>query len=257
MNLKKIQHPIFANKKISYGFFTRLGGVSKEPYNSLNCSFKNQDNELNVFHNIDIVKKNLNLREIVKLDQVHSSKVILIKDHNDISDFYKVDGIVTKTPGIGLSILGADCAPILFYDKIEKIVGACHAGWRGAVNDIVEKTVCKMESIGAKRYQISAIIGPAIQRNSYEIGQEVADTIRRCSFFSNTISILSHKTNDKYLFDLPLFLQQSLKNANILEIGNVDLDTYTNPHLFFSHRRSFHKNMNETGRHISVIGILE
>ena len=257
MYLKKIQHPILTCEKINYGFFSRLGGFSTKPYKSLNCSFNNNDNKNNVIKNINIVKEDLNLKKIIKLNQIHSSEVVIIEKLNVISDFYNVDSIVTKIPGIGLSILGADCAPILFYDKIEKIIAACHAGWRGAVDNIVEKTIHKMESIGAKRNQISAIIGPAIQKNSYEIGQEVADIIENCSFFSNNIPILSHKINDKYLFDLPLFLQQSLKNAKIADIGNVGLDTYTNPHLFFSHRRSSHKNMNETGRQISVIGILE
>ena len=257
MHLKKIQHPILTCEKISYGFFSRLGGFSTKPYKSLNCSFNNNDNKNNVIKNINIVKEDLNLKKIIKLNQIHSSEVVIIEKLNDISDFYNVDSIVTKIPGIGLSILGADCAPILFYDKIEKIIAACHAGWRGAVDNIVEKTIHKMESIGAKRNQISAVIGPAIQKNSYEIGQEVADIIKNCSFFSNKIPILSHKINDKYLFNLPLFLQQCLKNAEIINIGNVELDTYTNPHLFFSHRRSSHKNMNETGRQISVIGILE
>ena len=257
MHLKKIQHPILTCEKISYGFFSRLGGFSSKPYKSLNCSFNNNDVRSNVIKNIDLVKNNLNLKKIIKLNQIHSSEVVIIKKIDDISDFYNVDGIVTKIPGIGLSILGADCAPILFYDKIEKIIGACHAGWRGAVENVVEQTIHKMESIGAKRNQILAIIGPAIQKNSYEIGQEVADIIRSCSFFSNNIPILSHKIDDKYLFDLPLFLQQCLKNAEIINIGNVELDTYTNPHLFFSHRRSSHKNTNKTGRQISVIGILE
>ena len=257
MHLKKIQHPILTCEKISYGFFSRLGGFSTKPYKSLNCSFNNNDNKNNVIKNINIVKEDLNLKKIIKLNQIHSSEVVIIEKLNDISDFYNVDSIVTKIPGIGLSILGADCAPILFYDKIEKIIAACHAGWRGAVDNIVEKTIHKMESIGAKRNQISAVIGPAIQKNSYEIGQEVADIIQNCSFFSNKIPILSYKINDKFLFNLPLFLQQCLKNSEIINIGNVELDTYTNPHLFFSHRRSSHKNMNETGRQISVIGILE
>ena len=257
MHLKKIQHPILTCEKISYGFFSRLGGFSTKPYKSLNCSFNNNDNKNNVIKNINIVKEDLNLKKIIKLNQIHSSEVVIIERLNNISDFYNVDSIVTKIPSIGLSILGADCAPILFYDKIEKIIAACHAGWRGAVDNIVEKTIQKMESMVAKRNQISAVIGPAIQKKSYEIGQEVVDIIQNCSFFSNKIPILSHEINDKYLFNLPLFLQQCLKNAEIVNIGNVELDTYTNPHLFFSHRRSSHKNMNETGRQISVIGILE
>jgi len=158
-----------------------------------------------------------------------------------------------------LSILGADCAPILFYDQKSKTIGACHAGWRGAINNIIEATISKMEAIGALRSRITAIIGPAIQKNSYEIEEDVAKMVRSCSFFKENETILSHNKPNKYLFDLPLLLKQSLKSAMIQNIGDVKIDTYKNNDLFFSHRRSTHKNLKyiqKTGRQISVIGIL-
>jgi len=259
MNLKKIQHPMLRNNEITYGFFTRSGGVSQKPYKSLNCSFNNEDNKLNVNNNIEIVRQNLNLNKIIKLNQIHSSKVITVESHNKIYDFKKADGIVTNLSGIGLSILGADCAPILFYDQKSKTIGACHAGWRGAINNIIEATISKMEAIGALRSRITAIIGPAIQKNSYEIEEDVAKMVRSCSFFKENETILSHNKPNKYLFDLPLLLKQSLKSAMIQNIGDVKIDTYKNNDLFFSHRRSTHKNLKyiqKTGRQISVIGIL-
>ena len=259
MSLKKIQHPMLRNSEITYGFFTRSGGVSQKPYKSLNCGFNNKDSKLNVNNNIEIVRQNLNLNKVIKLDQIHSSKVITIENHNKIYDFKKADGIVTNLSGIGLSILGADCAPILFYDKKSKTIGACHAGWRGAVNNIIEATISKMEAIGALRSQITAIIGPTIQKNSYEIEEDVARIIKSCSFFKENEFILSHNKPNKYLFDLPLLLKQSLKSAMIRNIGDVKIDTYKNDDLFFSHRRSTHKNLEhrqETGRQISVIGLL-
>ena len=259
MSLKKILHPMLTNNEITYGFFTRSGGVSKKPYKSLNCGFNNEDNKLNVKNNIEIVRQNLNLSKIIKLNQIHSSKVIIIDNYNKIYDFKQADGIVTNLSGIGLSILGADCAPILFYDEKSKTIGACHAGWRGAVNNIIESTISKMETIGALRGRIIAIIGPTIQKDSYEIGEDVAKIIQSCTFFDKSQLILSHNKPNKYLFDLPMLLKQCLKNAMVHNIGDVKMDTYENDDLFFSHRRSIHKNLKQetkTGRQISVIGIL-
>ena len=257
MTLKKIQHPMLKCNKLTYGFFTRSGGVSIEPYKSLNCGFNNEDNKINVKKNIEIVRQNLNLNKIIKLDQVHSSKVITIDNYNEIYDFKKADGMVTNLSGIGLSIIGADCAPILFYDENSKTIGACHAGWRGATNNIIEATVSKMEAIGALRSRIVAIIGPAIQKDSYEIEEDVANIIQSCTFFDKKETILSKKKLNKYLFDLPLLLKICLKSARINSIGDVKMDTYNNEALFFSHRRVSHKNLTEvkkTGRQISVIG---
>ena len=260
MTLHKIQHPSLKNQDINYGFFTRNSGVSKYPFNSLNCSFNVNDKENDVKKNIKLVCQELKLKKLVKLNQIHSSEVIIIDNHNIHNSILNGDGLVTNLKGIGLSILGADCAPILFYDNMSKTIGACHAGWRGAVGDIVENTIISMENIGADRHNIIAIIGPTIQKQSYEIKENVAKIVKDSFFFKQNHSILYHIKNDRYLFDLPLLLRMSLLSFGINKINDVNIDTYEKNNLFFSHRYSSHKNFPKagiTGRHISVIGILK
>ena len=259
MTIFKIQHPILDDVKITYGFFTRSGGTSKKPFDSLNCSFNSEDFSSTVKNNLELVRKELNLDTIIQLNQVHSSNVITLNNGNKNYNFTDADGLVTNIRGIGLSILGADCAPILFYDKRSEIIGACHAGWRGTINNIVESTIIKMENIGSKRDDILAVIGPAIHKKSYEIKEDVAKIVKRSLFYKENTSILFNKKKNEYLFDLPLLLKESLKLSKIKKIGDVNMDTYTNSNLFFSHRKSTHESTNKkvnTGRQISVIGIL-
>ena len=259
MTIKKILHPKLKCNDISYGFFTRKGGCSKSPYDSLNCSFNVEDNEKDVKKNLILVCNELKLEELIKLNQIHSSKVFVINSKDDQVNNIEADGLVTKLRGIGLSILAADCAPILFYDKNSKIIGACHAGWRGAINGIVGATVDSMESLGAMRNDIVSIIGPTIHKESYEIKNDVAQMIKESEFYKINHSILFHIKEDKYLFDLPLLLKESLKHSKINKIGDVNINTYEKSNLFFSHRKSTHKNFpkeGKTGRHISVIGLI-
>ena len=259
MTILKIQHPILDDARITYGFFTRLGGNSEKPFDTLNCSFNTDDLLKNVKTNLELVRKELNLDKIIQLNQIHSSDVITLNDMSENYNFKMADGLVTNLKGIGLSILGADCAPILFYDNTLKIVAACHAGWRGAVNNIIETTITKMENMGSKRNNITAIIGPTIHKNSYEIKEDVANIIKNSLFYKKNTFILSNKNQNEYLFDLPLLLKESLKLSKIKKIGDVDMDTYTNPNLFFSHRKTSHEGKNQkvkTGRQISVIGIV-
>ena len=259
MPIKKIQHINLENKRLSYGFFTRNGGVSEYPFNSLNCSFNVNDNKNNVKENIRLVSHELRLKKIIKLNQIHSSNVLIINNQNKKRNSLNADGLVTNLTGIGLSILGADCAPILFYDDKSKTIGACHAGWRGAIDNIVEATIISMVKIGASRNNIIAVIGPTIQKQSYEIKDDVAKIVKQSLSFKRNNSILSQMNNNKYLFDLPLLLKESLKISKINKIGDININTYDN-NLFFSHRYSSHQNSSKagmTGRHISVIGILE
>ena len=245
MKIKKIQHSLITDSTISYGFFTRIGGKSVSPYDSLNCGFNSGDDKLNVIKNIEIVRRDLKLSKIIMLNQIHSSNIITIDHNKDNYDFHKADGMVTNLSGLGLSILGADCAPILFYDNISQTIGVCHAGWRGTINNIVEITISKMEAIGAKRKRIIAII---------------AKIIKQFSFYEPSNDILYSIENNKYLFDLPLLLKQSLKYSKIDQVGDTKLDTYQNNDLFFSHRRTTHESdlkESKTGRQISVIGIIK
>lgn len=260
MATDRFLHKLLDDDKIKYGFFTRNGGYSLNPFDSLNCSLGVNDEIDDVNKNINLVCRELYLKKIIKLNQTHSAKVhIVVNKKND--ELIEGDGLVTNLKGIGLSILGADCAPILFYDKVSCTIGACHAGWRGALNNIIESTVSSMETIGAKRKNIISIIGPTIQKRSYEIKEDVAGIIKKNPFYLKNYSILSLVSKGKYLFDLPLLIKESLKYARIEQIGNINVDTYENSNLFFSHRRTTHhqsltKTL-KTGRQISVIGILK
>ena len=259
MTTKKIIHPKLGFNNISYGFFTKKGGYSKSPYDSLNCSFNVGDDEFDVKKNLKLVCNELKLEKLIKLNQIHSSKVFIVNSRDDQVNNLNGDGLVTKLKGIGLSILGADCAPVLFYDNISKIIGACHVGWRGAVNGIIETTVCSMEDLGAKRNNIISIIGPTIHKESYEIKKDVALKVKETEFYKKNHSILFHVKDDKYLFDLPLLIKESLKSSKITNFGDIYINTYKKSNLFFSHRKSCHKNFpkeGKTGRHISVIGLI-
>ena len=259
MTIKKILHPKLEFNDITYGFFTRKGGCSKSPYNSLNCSLNVEDNENDVKKNLLLVCNELKLEKLIKLNQIHSSKVFVVNNKDDQTSDIRADGLVTKLKGIGLSVLGADCAPILFYDKISKIIGACHAGWRGAVNGIIESTITSMENLGSKRNNIISIIGPTIHKESYEIKKDVALIVKETKFYKKNHSILFQVNEDKYLFDLPLLIKESLKFSKINNFGDIYINTYEKSDLFFSHRKSSHKNFpkhGKTGRHISVIGLI-
>ena len=259
MTINKILHPKLKFNDITYGFFTRKGGYSKSPYNSLNCSFNVEDNESDVKKNLILVCNELKLERLIKLNQIHSSKVFVVNSKNEQINNIKADGLVTKLKGIGLSVLGADCAPILFYDKISKIIGVCHAGWRGTINGIIESTITSMENLGAKRNNIISIIGPTIHKESYEIKKDLAIIVKKTQFYKKNQSILFQINDDKYLFDLPLLIKESLKFSKINNFGDVHINTYKKSDLFFSHRKSSHKNFpkqGKTGRHISVIGLI-
>ena len=260
MTINRILHNFLDQNDISYGFFTRNGGVSKSPFNSLNCSLNVSDQKTNIQENLRLVGKELKLDKIVKLNQTHSSKVHTVINSDDHTKIINADGLVTNLRGVGLSILGADCAPILFYDKMSKTIGACHAGWRGAIDNIAEVTIASMESIGATRKNIICIIGPTIQKKSYVIKEDVAQIIKKTPFYKKNSSILLLISKGEYFFDLPLLLKESIKSAKIEKVGDISIDTYKSSNLFFSHRRATHQKINSlplTGRQISVIGLCE
>ena len=260
MTTKKILHPKLEFNDVSYGFFTKIGGYSKSPYASLNCSFNVGDDKCNVKENLKLVCNELKLRRLIRLNQIHSSKVFVVNSKDDLIDDFKGDGLVTKLKGVGLSILGADCAPILFYDKISKIIGACHAGWRGAIRGIIEATINSMEDLGAKRNNVISIIGPTIHKESYEIKKDVALLVKETKFYKRNHSILFQINRDKYLFDLPMLIKENLKYSGINNFGDICMNTYEKSNLFFSHRKSSQKNFpkqGKTGRQISVIGLID
>lgn len=221
------------------------------------------DRELNDRSDLNLKLKALEFRldEVMIVNQVHGKEVILIDNPSKIlptQNLPKADGIVTNLKNLPLGIITADCAPVLFFDNSNNIIGACHAGWRGAKAGIIEETVKQMRLIGA--YQIHAIIGPTIQQYSYEVSQDFYDDFLMTD--KNYLKFFKRHKNDannlpKWLFDLPSFVAEKLMQAKVDDIENLAIDTYTNPAKYFSYRYSCHVNQADQGRNVSVISINE
>jgi YfiH family protein len=203
--------------------------------------------------NQKLLELNFKCSEVLLLNQVHGKEVIIIDDASKIygtQGLPKVDGIVTNLPNVAIGVVTADCGPILFYDNSSKIIGACHAGWKGAKNGIIEATIKAMKSLGSS--EINAIIGPMIQQNSYEISQEYFDDFLLEK--ENNKKFFKEKSEQGlYLFDLPAYVMEKLQEEKISEIENSAIDTYKNEESFFSFRRSAHRQEKDCGRNVSVI----
>jgi len=242
-------------KSIAHGFFTKNGGVSTGVYNSLNCSPSSDDNQDNVFENRRRVMAALNAEDakLYGLHQIHSTKVFAINKTMVNDEFRKGDAMVTNERGVFLSVLGADCTPVLFSNTDGTVVGAAHAGWKGAVTGIVEAVVENMCALGAKREKISACIGPTIHQSSYEVQQDFIDQLNELSNISSDPFL--REDQGKFYFDLPAYLLEQCQQSGIAA-EDVGLDTYALRDEFFSYRRNTHEALTDYGRQISVIGII-
>ena len=252
MTLTSIQSSLLKNFK--HGFFTRQGGASKGIYKGLNCGLGSSDDAKLVLGNRRLIAQNMgaSINNVVSVHQTHSSKAIVCQKKFKIAP--KADALVTNTPGLLLSVLTADCQPIIFADQKNNVIGIAHAGWRGALNGILPSTINKMEFLGAEREQISAVIGPCISKTAYEVGSEFFENFigadeKNKSFFS-----FNSDTN-KYHFDLPSFSLNILKDAKISSAEWTGHCTYSDPQNFFSYRRSCHKQEPDYGRLMSAIMI--
>ncbi len=251
--MQQMESVIFSEKlresgEISHAFFGKKSGSSTGLFSSLNCSKYVGDNEESVKKNLEIVRKNLGASAVVTLNQCHSKICIGIINEKKIESDMKADAIVTNIKGIALGILTADCVPILFYDRTKKIIGAAHAGWRGAFSGVIESTIQKMESFGSCAKDIVVALGPSIDKNSYEIEQEFME-----KFSGNGDCFCI--SNGRMCFDLPKFCRKKLIESGILE-NNIDVlnvDTYTNNDDYFSYRFAKKNLGGICGRQISVI----
>jgi len=241
-------------KKIKHGFFTRLNGFSKKQFESLNCSISNGDNKKLVYKNRFIALKNLqiNKKKLILIKQTHSSKVIRI-NKNNINKKLEADGMLTSLNDVVLGILTADCAPIFIYDKKYKFVCCLHSGWKGTLNNISKNAVKFFDKQNIKRDSLIAIIGPCLGAKNYEVDKNFEKKFlnknnRYSKFFRN-------KSNSKYFFNLRGVIKYQLKELGLKRIYNINRDTYSNESLFFSHRRSTHKNQKSTGRLINLISL--
>jgi YfiH family protein len=259
-------HPPFAtvtaleSPAIAHGFFGRQGGVSEGVYASLNAGPGSQDKAESVAENRARIATALGFapEKLLTLYQIHSAIVQVVD--KPLADMRQpqperpqADAMVTKTPGLLLGILTADCTPILFADAKNGVVGAAHAGWKGAHANIMCETVKAMESLGARRENIHAAIGPCIHQPSYEVDATFRQTFLALAD-ANEAFFLAGKEG-RWQFDLPGYVAHLLKAEGIAGVHNLGHDTYTREAEYFSYRRTTHRKEPDYGRNLSVIGI--
>lgn len=237
---------------VSHGFFTRRGGASSGIFEGLNCGGGSSDQAAIVALNRDRVADAMGVAQdhLITVNQVHSADVVVLD--GPLADRPRADGIVTATPGLAIAVLTADCQPVLFADREAGVIGAAHAGWRGAMDGVLEATIDTMEGLGADRGRITAAIGPAISQRIYEVGEEYFER-----FFdedpANARFFVNGEAPDKYLFDLPGYGLSRLRAAGIGDAEWTRHCTYRDPDRFYSYRRSVHRGEADYGRLISAI----
>lgn len=235
-----------------HGFFSRRGGASSGVFAGLNCGYGSSDQTEAVTVNRKRVAQAMDVapEALIGVHQVHSPTVLTV-DAPLNGAKPEANSVVTATPGLALTILTADCQPVLFADSDANVIGAAHAGWRGALDGVLEATLDAMEALGAKRENTVAVIGPSISQRAYEVGPEfldefVADSPENLRFFANG-------NGDRLQFDLPAFGLHRLRQAGVGQAEWTRHCTYSDPDKFYSYRRSTHAKEADYGRLISAI----
>ena len=249
MTLDIITHDALAGTK--HGFYGRKGGASSGIFHGLNCGWGSSDLSDAVKINRSRVAASLEVdpAALIGVHQVHSARVETVTEVGQTLD--EADALVTNTPGIALSILTADCQPVLFADQKNGVIGAAHAGWKGAIAGILEETIDAMVSLGAKRENIVAVIGPTISQRAYEVGQEFFETFLDEDPLYGRFFI--NGAEGKYQFDLPAFGLYRLRDAGIGDAWWTNHCTYADRDRFYSYRRTTHDKEADYGRLISAI----
>lgn len=237
---------------ITHGFFGREGGVSTGIYESLNCGPGSDDDRAAVIANREIVRGAIGANALVTVHQIHSADATIVTAPWDIGHGQECDAMASATPGIALGILTADCAPVLFADEEAGVIGAAHAGWKGALGGIIESTLKAMEKLGAERGRIAAAIGPCISQTHYEVGPEFHTRFASAAP-ANTRFFIACERTGHFRFDLEGFVAARLADAGLSRIQPLSACTYAQEHAFFSFRRATHRGENGYGREISTI----
>ena len=240
-------------KNIKHCFFSRKNGVSKGLYESLNCGIGSNDNKENVLKNLEIIsgKINCNKNSLITLNQKHTNQVVYFKNETSIKNKLTADAIVSEVKNVGIGILTADCAPVLFYDPKKKIIGCAHSGWKGAFNGIIKNIVKKFNELNSNSNDLIAVVGPCIGKKSYEVKE---DFFNKFVSYENNNKIFFEKINSgKFLFDLRGFINKEISNSGVTNIENLEMDTFSQKDFFYSYRRSQLNKEKDYGRCISVI----
>ncbi|WP_187428318.1 Polyphenol oxidase [Roseobacter fucihabitans] len=236
---------------IRHGFFTRRGGASSGVFAGLNCGQGSSDQREVVAINRARVAQAMEVapKDLLGVHQVHSAKAITVTQ--SFEDKPKADALVTNTPGLALSVLTADCQPVLFVDPANHVIGAAHAGWRGALDGVLEATVDAMCALGATREMLNVAIGPTISQRAYEVGPEFFDMF--VGQDAQYARFFVQGDGDRMHFDLPGFGLHRLREAGIGSAEWTRHCTYADPERFYSYRRATHEREADYGRLIAAI----
>ncbi|NTJ42943.1 peptidoglycan editing factor PgeF [Agrobacterium larrymoorei] len=253
-----VQSPLLASagSRIRHGFFTRQGGVSEGIYRGLNVGLGSEDKREAVLENRKRVADwfAMPVEKLATVHQIHSPDVVVVDEHYS-GERPQADAMVTATPRMVLGVLAADCGPILFADANAGVIGAAHAGWKGAVYGVLENTIEAMLRLGAKRENIVAVLGPSISQENYEVGPERVESLKELDPAYDTYLAPSPNKGHAF-FDLKQLTVDRLVKAGV-RAENLGICTYSDEERFFSFRRTTHLSEPDYGRQISAIAILE
>jgi len=242
---------------VRHAFFTRQGGVSEGVYASLNGGVGSRDAPEKVAENRARMAKRLGVdRERLLVPfQIHSADALIVSEPWAADARPRCDGLVTREKNLALGVTGADCGMLLFAESEASVIGACHAGWKGALTGMIAATIDAMESLGARRTRIHVALGPAIGATSYEVGPEFVarflETDRGYTRFFTPSPRADHS-----MFDLPGFISARIAALGVASFENLSVDTYADETRCFSYRRSVHRNEADYGRLVSAIALV-
>jgi YfiH family protein len=238
---------------LRHAFFTRDGGVSDGIYAGLNGGLGSSDDPANVRENRRRMAEAIGVapEQLVGVHQVHSPDAVVATGPWQGEVRPKADAIVTRAEGLAIGVTAADCGPILFVDPNARVIGAAHAGWKGALTGVLESTIDAMERLGAERSGMVAAIGPLIRQASYEVGGEFVERFIEADA-DNAVFFIPSIRDGHAMFDLSGFIRMRLENAGVLMIDDLGVDTYSDAR-FFSYRRSVHRKEPDYGRHVHAI----
>ena len=252
----KVEATSLALTGIRHGFFTRAGGVSSGLYASLNGGVGSQDNAGKVLENRARMAAALGVepRRLLTAYQTHSPNVVVAEAPWTTENRPRADAIVTRMRALAIGVTTADCGPVLFAEPRAGVIGAAHAGWRGALTGVIEATIAAMERLGAAQRQIRAAIGPMIRQGNYEVGPDLVERFRADDPASSRFFGPARRDGHA-MFDLAGYIAARLKRAGITEVEDVGLCTYADPEQFFSYRRTTHRAEADYGRHVNAIAL--
>jgi len=240
---------------LRHAFFTRSGGVSDGIYDSLNGGLGSSDAPDKVAENRRRMAEQMGVtpERFLSLHQTHSSDAVVASGPWENAVRPHADALVTRTKGLAIGVTAADCGPILLVDPTARVIGAAHAGWKGALTGILESTVAAMEKLGAERNGIIAAIGPLIRQHSYEVGGEFVERFIETDA-ENGVFFIPSSREGHAMFNLASFIRMRLEDSGVLMIDDIGIDTYSDER-FYSYRRSVHRKEIDYGRHVHAIAL--